>query len=337
MTRTSPIQSVQYSAGFSLVELLVSIAIGLVIIMAAMSAYQGAASSSKMVEAQSRMNDDAQAALSILTEQLRMSGNNPAQPNRADLSRRNPVYGTTPFTTTPATFTLSAFSIRGCDGKFSDILTATSLDTLTACGTSTSPDSIAINFEADRYNTNATASGPADCVGSGLPTITATFPVTTPTTAVSATYSVADNRFYIGNATVAIPSFTGTSSNTVVPSLYCKGSASANGQPLVENVEDMQFLYGTVVTNATTTATATKASVAGYLRANEVVAQADWGKVIAVRICVLVRSENPVVSDAASARYDDCQGNLNVSAPDLRLRRAYTTTVSLRNRQLWLP
>lgn len=321
----------RYSRGFSLIELMVSLTIGLVIAVAAMSAYLGAAGASKMSDAQSRMNEDAQAALNILIQQLRMAGNNPVQSNRNDLSRRNPVYGTTTFSTSPGTFTLSSFNIRGCDGRFNNITTAnTTLDTLDtstcASGTSTLADSIAINYEADKYNTVRTASGlPTDCLGFTLSTITATFPATTPTTAVSGTYTVADNRFYIGTTT------------TAGPSLYCKGNGGAGtAQPLVENIEDMQFTYGTM----STTATSTTDTVAGYLRADEITAltttPADdatrWGKVLSVRICVVVRSENPVVSDSASAKYLNCQGSL-VSAPDLRLRRAYSTTVVLRNRR----
>ena len=100
----------------------------------------------------------------------------------------------------------------------------------------------------------------------------------------------------------------------------------------------MQFTYGTV----NSTNTSTTATVAGYLPADEVVTDTNlallpieqrWGKVLSVRICVLVRSENPVAPDADSARYDDCQGGRDVAAPDLRLRRAYSTTVVLRNRR----
>jgi type IV pilus assembly protein PilW len=231
-------------------------------------------------------------------------------------------------TTVPATatFTVSAFSIRGCEGKFSNITTASNLDALTCtAGTTTLPDSIAVNYEADRYNTIPASGSPTDCLGNTLTTVNATFPSGTVTTA---TYAVADNRFYIGTST-AIAS----------PSLYCKGNGGASGaQPLVENIEDMQFTYGTVsASNTSTTAT-----IAGYLTANEVVSDANlallpieqrWGKVLSVRICVLVRSENPVAPDANSAKYDDCLGNRNVSAPDLRLRRAYSTTVVLRNRR----
>jgi type IV pilus assembly protein PilW len=242
------------------------------------------------------------------------------------------TYGTTSYvlTTVPATatYTVSAFSVRGCDGKFNNISTAGgSLDTLDtstcASGTSTLADSIAVNYEADIYNTIPASGSPTDCLGNKLTTVNVTFPSGTATTA---TYAVADNRFYIG-----------TSTAIVSPSLYCKGNGGAgSAQPLVENIEDMQFTYGTV----STTSTLTTATVAGYLRADEVAGLATtpaddttrWGKVVTVRICVLVRSENPVAPDANSARYDDCLGNHNVSAPDLRLRRAYATTVALRNR-----
>jgi len=340
--------------GFSLIELMVSLTIGLVIVVAAMSAYLGAAGAGKMSEAQSRMNEDAQAALSILTQQIRMAGNNPVQTNRVIdatpslSSSHNPVYLPTPtyagFTVAPTTFTLAAFSIRGCDGKFSNLIsTSATLDTLDASscvsGTSTLPaDSIAINYEADKFNTLPTSAGkPTDCLGGSLPTVTATVPTfvvagtsTTATTSTTAvTYTVAENRFFIG-----------TSTAIVNPSLYCKGNGGGGlnaQQPLVENVEDMQFTYGTM--NATTTATT--ATVAGYLRADEVdglgTTPADaatrWSKVLTVRICILVRSESQVVSDTASAKYYNCAGTL-VSPTDRYLRRAYTTTVVLRNRRL---
>lgn len=328
MTRHRLSPGPRHAKGFSLIELMVSLVIGLIITIAAVSAYLGSAGAGRVAEAQSRMNEDAQAALNILTQQLRMAGNNPVQANRVPASSHNPVYGTTTFSISPGTFITSYFIIRGCDGKFSNI-TTTNLDALTcAGGTTTLPDSIAVNYEADKFNTVPTTTGtPTDCLGNGLATITATFPATTPTSATSGTYTVADNRFYIG-----------TSTAIVSPSLYCKGIGNINPQPLVENIEDMQLTYGTVST-ATTSTTAT---VAGYLRADEVAGLVTtptnddptrWGKVLTVRICILVRSENPVAPDANSARYDDCLGNRNVAAPDLRLRRAYSTTVVLRNRR----
>lgn len=323
--------------GFSLIELLVAIAIGLVIMAASMSAYLGSSAAGKTSEAQSRMNEDAQAALGILVQHIRMAGNNPDQPNRIDnlnpslSSIRNPVYGVTTFPT--GTYTTSNFSLRGCDANFTNISTAgVTLDTLTcvAGATSTTADSIAISYEADSFNTARTAGGlPTDCLGSALPIISATLPTIVAGTSTNAavTYTVADNRFFIA-----------TSTDIVVPTLYCKGNSSV-AQPLVENIEDMQFSYGTV----STATTATTANVAGYIPAASVsniavvalpTEDARWDKVVTVRVCIVVRSEKPVVPDSASAQYLDCFGNLVTTPPDLRLRRAYTTTVVLRNRRL---
>ncbi len=244
------------SQGFSLIELMVSLTIGLIIAVAAVSAYLGAASAGKMAEAQSRMNEDAQAALAILTQQLRMSGSNPKRANRIDAatstlaSLRNPVYLPTPtyagFSVAPSTFTLASFHyLRGCDGRFANITSTTakidSLDTSTcAAGTSTLPDSLSVIYEADRFNTIPTAAGaPTDCLGNALPVITAQMPtvVGAATATTGVTYTVAENRFFIG-----------TSAAIVSPSLYCKGNGGASppAQPLVENVEDMQFTYGTM-------------------------------------------------------------------------------------------
>jgi type IV pilus assembly protein PilW len=317
----------RFSRGLSLIELMVSLAIGMIIVLATVSTYLGSSGASRMAEAQGRMNEDAQAALTILTQQLRMAGNNPKQPNRLANDPRNPVFSATDYI------------LRGCDGKFSNITGATTTAVLTTCaGTSTLPDSIAIVYEADEFNTVKTASGAAsDCLGQTLPTTTAN--VTTVAGGVTATTSVnfhvADNRFYVGTSTVVVS-----------PSLYCKGNGGANAQPLVENIEDLQFTYGTAPASTST------GTVSGYLDANGVETDtavdagspptslsglaggspARWSRVVAARICVLVRSENAVVSDLSSAQYTKCDGTLETNPPDLRLRRAYSTTVVLRNR-----
>jgi type IV pilus assembly protein PilW len=316
------------SRGLTLVELMVAMTIGLVIVLATIGAYIGSAGAGRMAEAQGRMNEDAQAALAILAQQLKMAGNNPNQPNRVEDSRRNPIYapiGGGMITTLAPT----AFAIRGCDGAFSNIGAAANLDAL-ACASSTTtlPDSIGVNYEADRYNTIPTAAGvPTDCTGNALTTVTATVTATnaagTGTLTVNVPYYVADSRFYIG-----------TSTAVVSPTLYCKGNGGA-AQPLVENIENLQLTYGTAPAGGTPT-------IAGYISAHGVINEATlaalasdadrWGKVVAVRVCVVVRSEHPVVSDADSARYLKCDGTIETNPPDLRLRRAYSTTVVLRNR-----
>ena len=320
MKQPSTTVRLRRDCGLTLIELMVSMVIGLILMIAVVATYLGASGASRASEAQGRMNEDAQAALSILAQQLRMAGDNPKRPNYTTAAPRNPVYGA------------GTYAVRGCDGKFSDITTAASIQALTCdAGGGAAADSIAISYEADAFNTIAVAGGGAtDCLGNGLPVVTAApqpqvwlgTVVGPPTTPI--TYTVADNRFYIA-----------TSEAITSPSLYCKGSGNATPQPLVENVEDLQLTYG-IAKSASATP-----DVAGYLNAAGIVANADlslladdvrWSKVITVRICVVMRSDLPVVTDAVSARYTKCDGTLNTSPPDLRLRRAYSTTVVLRNR-----
>jgi type IV pilus assembly protein PilW len=254
-----------------------------------------------------------------------MAGVNPSQPDRSTVSVGNNLRGNS----VPLHNTLTnGYNIRGCSLKFSDITSATTTSALT-CGhtsSSTGPDSIAIAYEADRYNTIATGTGvPTDCMGSGITPMTASYTASNGTTTATATIYEAENRFYVG-----------TSTNVVNPTLYCKGNASTNGQPLIENIEDLQFTYGT--SNPASTPT----KVLGYLSAYEVDNDATtltgtagsasrWNAVKTVRICVLARSENPVLDTISSAKYMNCAGTLVTNPPDKRLRRAYTTTVVLRN------
>ncbi len=334
-----PRSGAQCHAGFSLIELMISLTIGLVIAGASFYAYLGTARATKMAEAQGRMYEDGQAALMILTQQLRMAGANPQQADRADnaapalSSRHNPVYLPMPeyagFALAPATYSPSGFSIRGCTTSFSNIDTQGQIDALT-CVPGSGSQSIAINYEADRFNTVATDAGlPTDCLGNALPSITATLPtvIGSGVGTTDVTYAVADNRFYVG----ATPAMT---------SLYCKGNGAAAALPLVDNIENLQFSYGV---RSTADATST-AAVAGYLSADQISTQADlaalqndaarWAKVLTVRICIVVRSELPVVSNPGSARYLKCDGTMETAPPDLRLRHAYFTTVVLRNRRL---
>ena len=331
--------------GFSLIELMVSLTIGLIIAIAAFSAYLGSSSASKMAEAQGRMNEDAQAALSILTQQIRMAQNNPNQAGRTKDARFNPIYSSYPYSSTtystsPPAFALSLYSIRGCDGVFTNTTTATNLNNLTCtAGTNTSPDAIAINYEADAFNSVATTvQVPTDCLGIGLNQITVTFPATTsPGPYSTFPYYVADNRFYIAT------SASGASS----PGLYCQGNgvngdgSASTAKLIVENIEDMQFNYG-LVNKSNSPLDSPAPSVAGYLTADQVSndtrlnplsIDARWSKVVSVQVCVLVRSELLVASNMASASYFMCDGTLNNAPPDLRLRRAYYATVVLRNRR----
>ncbi|PIQ54133.1 MAG: pilus assembly protein PilW [Comamonadaceae bacterium CG12_big_fil_rev_8_21_14_0_65_59_15] len=271
------------SQGFSLIELMVSLTIGLVVVVAALSAYMGAASATKMASAQSVMNEDGQSALGILSQHIRMAG----------------------YTSKTA----AVDTVRGCEGTFTNIkLGSVGMGGLNCTNGNTTSDSIAVFYEADAFNTIATSAGkPTDCLGNSLK-------------ADADDLYWAENRFFIDTMT-----------GTTTKSLYCKGNAVANNgdtidnnhQPLVENVEDLQLTYGSEKDAGDKT-------VAGYVSASDVT---NWAKILTVRICVVVRSEQPVLSDAKSAYYKNCAGT-TVTPGDLYMRRTYQTTVVLRSKLL---
>lgn len=94
-------------------------------------------------------------------------------------------------------------------------------------------------------------------------------------------------------------------------------NAPPSGVELVENVEDLQILYG-IDTN-------------GDQSANQYIAlPANWDQVVTARVCVLVRSEKTNI--VAAGNYLDCNGDAVAVQADLRLRRAFSATFNLRNR-----
>lgn len=322
--------------GVTLIELMVSMTIGLILMVAVIGAYLGASTAARTAEAIGRINEDGQQALALLSQQLRMAGSNPSQPDRSTVTIGLSARGNTMPLHNSVT---NPFAVRGCDLTFTNIGGAASTSALTCAHTAASvgPDSISIAYEADRFNTVATGSGiPTDCIGNSIGASTFNFTRSDEATAGSVSVYQAENRFYVGTTAVII-----------TPSLYCKGNGNANAQPLVENVENLQFRYGVVnpasvdVTYITVTPTFTTTQVVGYLTAHEVdnngtltgaAGSTDrWNAVKTVRICVVVRSETEILDSLASARYLDCNDTLVTNPPDRRMRRAFSTTVVLRN------
>lgn len=116
------------------------------------------------------------------------------------------------------------------------------------------------------------------------------------------------------------------------PALFRRrlSATAATGAPeeLIEGVENFQVLYGINADHDN------KKTVDAYVVADDV---ADWARVISVRISVLVQSiENnmlpaPQPYSFNGVTYDGATGNGSLPA-DTRLRRVFTTTVTLRNR-----
>ncbi len=89
---------------------------------------------------------------------------------------------------------------------------------------------------------------------------------------------------------------------------------------LVSGIEDMQFEYG-VDSNGDGMADI-------YKTATAVTAAAEWEVVISVKLSLLVRSKEAIMSETQTYDYNGA----TVTSSDRRLRRVFTTVVTIRNR-----
>jgi type IV pilus assembly protein PilW len=103
-------------------------------------------------------------------------------------------------------------------------------------------------------------------------------------------------------------------------------------ESLVDNVDDMKFWYGEAkpIVNPDDIINPDFRRAVRYVSAANV---SDWNRVVSVRICLLMRSGEPVFDTelTATPTYLDCD-SAQQNLPDRYLRRAYFTTTTLRNR-----
>jgi type IV pilus assembly protein PilW len=177
MTRTPPFASRSRQAGFTLIELMVSLAIGMAVVGALLAAYFAAMTTSRHSDALSQMAEDATLALNVIRNQVSQAG----------------FSMVTGLTGTPPTMVRNAISapIFGCEGaNFVDPSAANG--TATCNPTGTAPDAIEVAYEA----TNATGSSavlangkPVDCIGNNY-------------AAQPGGWYLNDSKFYISNGTL---------------------------------------------------------------------------------------------------------------------------------------
>ncbi|MFC5608424.1 PilW family protein [Variovorax soli] len=311
--------------GFTLIEMMIALVVGLVILAAALSLYVASSRGSQLSQIETQMNEDGILAVNLIQQQLKQAG----------YSRQViPVGGATVMSN------YAGPAVRGCDGGFTDAGAA--FDSL-ACTGGSGSDAIAIRYEATVVNTQPTTDAtplPTNCVGHGLNDAANASQAAPAPTPPAPNYALADNRYSV------------TDANTQ-PMLSCQGSEKSGttnvigtAQPLLANVESMQVLYGVASRPSAELAAnydPMKHQIVSYLSASGVDALATtgtlpnvtddrWGRVLSVRVCLLMRSDQPVRDAPAGAMaYKDCS-NVDATGTDGYLRRTYTTTVLLRNR-----
>lgn len=299
MTWLPPIPKAQ--SGFSLVELLIAMAIGLVMLGAILSIYMGTTVAGRQSDTVNRMGEDATIALETMARHIRMAGYSKpilmAVRNSATVDGQMAQIADSNF---------AGAGLKGCDGGFSS--TNDNWDSLACTNSSTQPDDIAVRYEGDSFNTEAAGGKSAsDCLSQGV--------ASTTNSAItgSTPYALVESRFFV----------------SADKELSCAGNGNAalTAQPLVSGVEFMRLRYGLA-------SDSTESQVIRFATANEVNAltgNADqkWGRVIAVRICIQMVS--PSEDQGKAVPFYNCEGTLTTTR-DKYLHRTFSTTVSVRNR-----
>ncbi len=287
--------------GLSLIEVMVSLVIGMVIVGAVLVSYISSGKTSRQQAAYAEMHENAQMAMTLLSRDLLLAGYAQASGSQ--------TAGTPPVTTFTRTY--SGRAVFGCDKGF----TTPNTTGTAACVTSTGKPAIEVTYEADTTNTVPVAvsgfpDSPSDCKGARLRPATGTLS--------GVDFFITSNRYYLA---------TGTSGRSELHCASATQDASAGAvaaEPLVDNVEDMKIWYGEAASLATSR------QIVRYVTAANVT---NWPLIVSVRVCLLVRSSEPVVDKelTATPKYLDCDST-EQNLPDNFLRRAYFTTTTLRNK-----
>ena len=338
----------RHNRGITLVELLVSISIGLVIIGAMVALYIGTASSYRQLEALAQLQSNARYVFESMGYDIRMAGNMGchvpalASPDKADPGYANnwwsnidqPLRGFDE--TADSNIVGDAGFPQTTPGNYgSNALRGDSIVVLRANPDDTSPGIVA-NYKTGSPNPIAMSSGRFN-VGSLLlltdcKTTATLFQMTGEKNGIQHNMSAGSgldmtsakvvqlsaNAYYLRNSGRKY-----ANSSNFMPSLYRQtlttngGLAATEGQELVSGVTDLQIRYGIDDDG--------NGVLDRYVDANGV---SDWGRVVSVRVTItLEAADDAVTSESASFTL----GNGAVIT-DRRLRRSYTMTFGIRQR-----
>lgn len=312
-------------SGLSLVELLVSLAISIVIALAAASAYLGTRSTATAMANISNINETGKLALDMIGRELQMAGYYPAIiPNNPANTNMMGAFSNTK-NAAVAAYNQGLF---GCEGGLFNPTTGSC-----PVAVAGAPDSVVVNYFA-QIELDATTFGSGfDCLRQTV----ANDPNNAAQIAAGRPQYVS-NRFGLvaTNYTAAGIGETGRTVNT--RSLGCNGNGKnpedTTYQPIFEGIEDLVFRYG--VNAGTGSLSPETYYTASQVTALPTVGGANgWQRVTSVHVCMLTRTlENTRTHDQPGTlrSYTDCRGNVNTYAVgDRTLFKRFDRIFAIRN------
>lgn len=170
-----PVKSLSRMQGVSMVEVMVTLVIGIVVVGAVLVSLMSSGKAGRQQAAYAEMNENAQVASGIISRDLLLAGY--ARPTGLGA-------GVSTFTRT-----FSGRAVFACDNGF----TSPNSQAAVSCASSGGAPALEVVYEADTTNTVPTAAGvPSDCLGNGL-------------TAEAGGHYLAYNRYYVSTGATGRP------------------------------------------------------------------------------------------------------------------------------------
>lgn len=248
--------------GFSLVELMVSLTLGSLVILALGQIYSSTSASRRVQEMQSRLAEDGRFVMGISSRLLLQAG-----------YRNTPVYGT-PFQSISASVSTAS--------------------------------SVSFVFDTDGVN-HIGCNGAVDPISGPIRSVT----IARTATGLDCTYTNASGP---------------TTTNWVV--------AAASGTSRGVEIVDFNLQYGVDTGNNTGAASAYQCAAAADCIPDTYTSTPSAGaRIVAVRVCAVLRSEQSAMAVSRPAAFTNCSGaNIAASTTDRKVYRIFRTTVAMRNR-----
>jgi type IV pilus assembly protein PilW len=331
----------QRQAGFSLVELMIGLVIGLFILLGVVLVYLSGARTAATTEASSRVQESGRFGIFFLARDIRQAGFKSACQGEVNnlLDEGSAAYDDTLFDLNDPVFgwddsagTLAATLPEYVRGDVLMLKSASTVSGVTASGNTpanaavinTNPvksgipagtilfvgDSQGCDIFQKGNNENANGLGRGVGAGGNVPgNKSASIPFSKAYDDTMQIFLFESTAYYIGNGIDGQPALRRASFNTGV----------AVDEELVNGIEDMQLLYGE---DRDGDRTADRYVAAG--------AVADWDDVVAVQVNLLASSLSTNVIDEVQAL--PAPWDALADPGDGRLRRVFTTNVGIRNR-----
>lgn len=291
--------------GFTLVEIMVALVLGLLVVNAVIQVFLSTQQSGRIQQAASRMQEDGRLVIDLMNRYIRLAGYVTNPWDRGDTAW-NPIGGERGFAARVNNFNPPFTSNPFAQGQ---VVSGGENDI-------NGVDSIRLRYQGSGGN-------PADpAVPPGAPATPGDGSITTCLGRAVAVNEVADITISL---TVDDP--------VDGRSLQCTDNNTNTTQPLVAGLQDMQIWYGVSQDQGGVPGVDAVGRLAGattYLTAAQVTASGLWNRVISIQISLLVRSDqNNLASQPQSYTFNGAITNPPLT--DRRLRYVMGTTANIRN------